>query len=129
MIMLSFFGKNKKMWYNYKYSIIPQGQKTFLSDDQILERGIIMLNNNNVYAKLKDALDRSIDSRLMGTRKSILMSGLHSLGYMGSVLLFHKANVSDIRVGDTPVEGWFIQEIIKNPAKNAVDGMVICLKK
>ena len=84
---------------------------------------------NNVYAKLKDALDRSIDSRLIAGRKSILMSGLNSLGYMGAVLLYHKANLSDVKVGDTPVEGWFVQETIKNPAKNAVDGLVICLKK
>ena len=84
--------------------------------------------NNNMYAKLKSALDRSIDSRLIVGRKSILMSGLEKLGYTGSVLLYYKANVSEVRVGDVPVEGWVVKEIIKNPVMNAVDGMIICQK-
>jgi hypothetical protein len=56
------------------------------------------------------------------------MSGLEKLGYTGSVLLYYKANVSEVRVGDVPVAGWVVKEIIKNPVMNAVDGMIICQK-
>ncbi|MBR2705291.1 MAG: hypothetical protein IKE91_07465 [Clostridia bacterium] len=88
-----------------------------------------MLDKKDMYAKLKNGFDRSIDSRRMGSRKSVLMSGLDKYGYTGAVLLFEKAKLSEIKLGDMPIDGWVVLDTIKNPTPKAENGLVICQKK
>lgn len=84
--------------------------------------------NDKVYEALSNAFDRSIDTgRLMGARKSVLMSGVEKLGYMGTILVYKKANLSEVRKGQQVAKGWIVEETIQNP-KNKKDGLVICVR-
>ena len=87
-----------------------------------------MREKRNLYELLSDAYERSIDTRMMGTRKSVLMTGVEKLGYMGSILVFKKANLSEYKLGEHVVNGWIVREKVGSPA-NSKDGFIICTRE
>lgn len=60
-------------------------------------------------------------------RKVAIVSGLKILGYHEDVLIYPRAQIARVSKSYTPVEGWIVNETVRNP-KDKKSGYVVCKK-
>ena len=85
-----------------------------------------MFKKSKTYDRVEELYMTASDAGFLPDRKTAVVDATKTLGYMNQVMVFRVGNVSDVRMGYTPVAGWVTKEVLKNP-ETKVDGFVVCL--
>ena len=87
-----------------------------------------MLDEKKRYSLLSNAFAFSADTRLMAGKKSVMLAGAEKVGFTGTILVYEKAKLSEVRLGAHILNGWIVRETIGNPTGNG-SGFVICTRE
>ena len=79
------------------------------------------------FEQFQRVFEDTSDSKLIPTRKSVIIKDASKYGYIGEILVYRKAMISEVQPQSPAiVAGWLVTETLKAPG--CLDGFVISVK-